>query len=128
MKKSVILLIFLLIVPTIYAEVSESQLEMLLEANRKAISNDLERRDSDTENKINAKFEEFRAETKHLISMLLLKIGLVMIGTVVLGGTFLLWLRLKIDKLNKKMYQKRAETIRKQFKELVENGKPKPQI
>jgi len=128
MKKTVFLLIFLLIVPQIWAEISESNLETLLDANRKQIQNDLQSRDKLTEDKINAKFDEFRAEIKHLISMLLFKIGLVMIGTVCLGGFFLLSVRIYTDKLFKKIQLNRAKEIRKQLMEVINNGKPKPEI
>lgn len=128
MKIVSIFLILLVILPCIKAELTDNKLESMLDANRKAIQNDLQSRDKLTEDKINAKFNEFRAETKGLISMLLLKLGLVMIGGVCLGGFFLLSLRIYVDKLYKKIELNRAKEIRNKLKEVVQNGQPKPEI
>jgi len=120
MKLRILFLILVLaLTPIVNAELNELYIEKSFEANRKALVNDLNNRDQDIENRINAKYEQFEAQIKLNFSIYLFKFGLVLISSILIGGIGLYSLLRFFKVQERKIAQNKAEKVRVKFKELV---------
>ena len=112
-----IFILILLVIPFVYAEITQENLEKSFQVYNRQILDELDKRDTNTENKIDIRYEGLKLELQNTLKLGLFKFGVVLVTSSLIAflGIYSMLYWLQKNKLN--ILSKKYEIIKKGLKD-----------